>query len=106
MRKQEIIQINTKIDRLEVFSSVFANKLTISGIDMFSIEDENECIEALVSIFLLEIVEILDTTLLIFSEKYLLTFSQQIFVAWHISGLRYGFVSQTKQFEIEQGLFA
>ena len=35
---------------------------------MFSIDDENECIEVLVSIFLLETVEILDTTLLIFSE--------------------------------------
>ena len=70
MRKQETIQRNTKIDRLEVLlvSSVFENKLTISGIDMFSIDDENECIEVLVSIFLLETVEILDTTLLIFSE--------------------------------------
>ena len=88
MRKQETIQRNKKIDRLEVpsVSSVFENKFTISGIDMLSIDDENEFFEVLVSIFLLETVEILDTTLLIFSEKYLLTFSQQFFDVWQISG--------------------
>ena len=71
---------------------------------MFSIDDENEC-EVSVSIFLLETVEILDKTLLIFSEMYLLIFSQQFFDVSQISGGRYGLVSQTKQLEIEHGLF-
>ena len=70
---------------------------------MLIVKDEIEGIEF--SIFLVDMGEFSDIALLIFSDKYLLTFSQQGFETSQSSDVRIAFVSQTKQLGIEHGFF-
>ena len=70
---------------------------------MLIVKDEIEDIEF--SIFLVDTGEFSDIALLIFSDKYLLNFSQQGFATSQSSDVRIAFVSQTKQLVIEHGFF-
>ena len=70
---------------------------------MLIVEDEIEGIEF--SIFPVDTAEFSDIALLIFSDKYLFTFSQQGFATSQSSDVRIAFVSQTKQLVIEHCFF-